>query len=166
MRYGICAGIEEAETVKAAGFDYLEMNVLDGLRPLEKENPVPEALQRLQKVGISCEGLNILLPGTHRVTGPEVDEEKLTSYLKVVGERAGQLGVKVIVFGSGGARRVPDGFPRDKAAEQILWFMRRAGEALAPHRITLVLEPLCKWVSNVIPLVSEGAGYVRKAAHR
>jgi sugar phosphate isomerase/epimerase len=165
MRFGICASVENARAVKEAGYDYVELTVLDALRPLDADDPTPAISRKLDEAGISCESMNILLPGSLKVTGPEVNREKLLSYMRTVGERAERLGVKTLVFGSGGSRGVPDGFSFEKAKVQILWFLKAAGDILGTHKITLALEPLDKWDSNIIQLVSEGACYVREVRH-
>src|SRR5258708_409778 len=120
MRYGICAGLEMAPAVKAAGFDYIELAGAGGLKPLARQDSSPEVHRQLQKVGISCESMNLLFSGGLKVTGPEADEKKLAFYIQTVAQRAERVGVETIVFGGGGARRVPDGFARDKAKEQVL----------------------------------------------
>jgi sugar phosphate isomerase/epimerase len=165
MRYGVCTGLENASALKAAGFDYIELAVAGDLKPMESADPTPGINQQLQKAGIPCESMNLLFSGNIKVTGPDASQERLASYMQTVGERAEKVGVKTIVFGGGGARKVPDGFPMEKAEEQILWFLKKTGDILATHKITLALEPLNRGETNIIHLVSEGADYVRKAAH-
>jgi len=165
MRYGVCAGLENASAVKATGFDYIEMTVVGHLKPLESEDPTPRIKRQLHEVGISCESMNVFLPGDLKVTGPSVNREKLTAYIKTAGERAERLGVKVIVFGSGAARKVPDGFPRAEAKNQILWFLKMVGEIFASHELTLAIEPLNQGETNIINSVAEGASYCREVGH-
>ena len=40
-------------------------------------------------------------------------------------KRASQLGAKVIVFGSSGAKNVPDGFDMEKAFEQVVFVLKK-----------------------------------------
>ena len=37
------------------------------------------------------------------------------AYVSKAFRRLSRLGIQIVVFGSGGARRVPDGFPKDEA---------------------------------------------------
>ena len=60
------------------------------------------------------------VPGAIKLTGPDVDPAKQMSYVTGLLGRLNKLGVKVVVFGSGGARRVPDGFSKDEAFTQLV----------------------------------------------
>ena len=55
------------------------------------------------------------ISGSLKITGPKVDPAALKAYVEVTLERTERAGVEVMVFGSGGARQVPDGFDRTKA---------------------------------------------------
>ncbi len=55
---------------------------------------------------------NSLVPGDLKIVGPVVDFERLRKYIGNVTARAQRVGMKTLVFGSGGARNVPDGFDR------------------------------------------------------
>src|SRR5207247_3267843 len=67
-----------------------------------------------------------------------------------------KLGVEVLVFGSGGARRVPDGFAREEAFKQLVDFGRRAAREARSHGITIAIEPLRKQETNIINSAAEG----------
>jgi sugar phosphate isomerase/epimerase len=75
--------------------------------------------------------------------------------------RAQQVGITRLVFGSGGARNVPDGFDRKKAVSQITAFARMSAELAALHGVTIVIEPLNKGECNIINSVAEGMEYVK-----
>ena len=66
------------------------------------------------------------------------------------------LGVETVVFGSGGARRVPEGFSHVTAWRQIADFLRLVGEYGEKYQINTALEPLRRKECNIINLVSEG----------
>ena len=61
-----------------------------------------------------------------RVTGPDIDRDQQTVYVRKAFDRLARLGTQIVVFGSGGARRVPDGFSKDDALKQLVDFGRRA----------------------------------------
>jgi hypothetical protein len=44
------------------------------------------------------------------------------AYVAKAFDRVARLGVRIVVFGSGGARRVPEGYPRDDAVRQMVDF--------------------------------------------
>ena len=62
----------------------------------------------------------------------------------------------MVVFGSGGARRVPEGFAKEDAFKQLVDFGRRAAREAKAHGITIAIEPLRKQESNIINTASEG----------
>jgi len=99
------------------------------------------------------------------VTGPDVDHEVQKGYLVRLMSRAGLCGMKTVVFGSGAARKIPDGFSRDHAWKQIITFSKLAAEAAAPNGITVVAEPLNRGESNVLNCVDESARLVEAVAH-
>ncbi|MHC4264174.1 MAG: sugar phosphate isomerase/epimerase family protein, partial [Planctomycetota bacterium] len=69
------------------------------------------------------------------------------------------------VFGSSAARRLPDGYPRDRAELELTALLARMGERAEHHGIVVCLEPLqpseCNWLNRV----SEGARVVRAVSH-
>jgi sugar phosphate isomerase/epimerase len=71
----------------------------------------------------------------------------------------------MLVFGSAGARNVPDSFDRAKAREQILAFDRMSSKIAAQHGVTFVAEPLNRGESNIVNSVAEAMEYVRAVNH-
>ena len=52
------------------------------------------------------------------------------------------------MFGSGGARRVPEGFPKEDAFEQFVEFGKRIAPEARAHGLTIAIEPLCRDETN------------------
>jgi len=165
MKLGVCTDWTEAETLKTAGFDFIELNVQAHLIPLEGEAAFTPVLATIRSSSLPALAANGFLPGSLKVTGPTVDIELLTAYAETACRRAGQAGLKTIVFGSGGARQVPDGFDRATAWRQLVDF----GKAVAPiatrHGITVVTEPLNRRECNILNSVGECARLVREVNH-
>lgn len=156
MRYGVCIGgdIPRIRLAKQSGFDYVESGF--GVLVSDPEEKQNEFIAALRRENIPCESVNCFLPGNLKVVGPEVNEDALYAYVKKGMEAGERFGVKTVVFGSGGARRIPDGFPYNEAIRQIGSFLSQiAGPLAAEHGMTVVIEPLCD--CNVIKTVKEGA---------
>ena len=68
----------------------------------------------------------------------------------------------MIVFGSSGAKNVPEGFPYDQAWEQIVQAMQIAAPIAAEHGITIVIEPLNKKEANIVLTGAEGLKLARE----
>ena len=159
MRFGVCIGNDNKKIAMAKefGFDYAESGF--SMLAEEKEAAEYDAFgEELARVGFTCESVNCFLPGSLPVCGPNVDEAALAAYVKRGMARGSALGVKTVVFGSSGARRVPEGFPYDEAVRQLLRFLQTiAGPLAAENGITIVMEPLQKKDTNLINTAKEGA---------
>lgn len=166
-RFGICGPLTIAAPAAAAGWDFIEGSVqaiFQGEVP-DEQWTMREQLAQLRTIGIRMEAANMLLPGDLKPVGPSVDQARIDTYLSRVFRRAGECGFKTLVFGSGVARMVPEGFDRARASEQIVAFAKRAGAEAAKAGVTLVFEPLNKGECNIINSVKEGAEFTRATDH-
>jgi D-psicose/D-tagatose/L-ribulose 3-epimerase len=146
---GYCTGLKNLEPAKAAGFDYVELGATEIANLTDEE--FAAAAARIKALGISTPVANLFLPGTLKVTGPDIQEAA--------------LGTGIVVFGSGGARRVPDGFAKEDAFKQLVDFGRRAAREAAKHNITIAIEPLRRQESNIINTAAEGLELVKAIDH-
>lgn len=162
MQLGVCADPDSARAFAEAGFDFLEIHVQNHLRPSESDQRWQPESDRLRLAHPPCRAANCFLPASLKVTGRDVNLDALTAYAETVFRRAQTVGVQVVVFGSGGARRIPDGFPREEAWEQLVAFGRRLGSLAERWGVTLAVEPLNRQETNVLTSVSDGARYVRQ----
>ena len=164
MKLGICAPLEKAADVKAAGADFLEVTIQSLTQPTVADADW-KGLEMARSCPLPILAGNVLLPGTLRVTGPDVDHAVQRSYLQRLMTRAGKCGLKTIVFGSGAARKIPEAFSVDIAWKQIVSFSKIAADAAQAAGITLVLEPLNQSETNVLNNVGEGGKLVKEVAH-
>jgi sugar phosphate isomerase/epimerase len=164
VQFGICTSVANAAAVKAAGWDYIEENVQNLLQGLVPDTQWQgENLTRslaLPVLAACC-----LVPAELKITGPAVDSAKLQEYIARVTARAAKVGIQTLVFGSGGARNVPDGWDRILAVEQIVAFARMAAELAAKHGLTLVAEHLNRRECNILNTVGEAEAIVRQVNH-
>jgi D-psicose/D-tagatose/L-ribulose 3-epimerase len=165
MKYGVCGGPDVARVAKKAGFDYFEWSVGSLLRPREDEQAFKAALKEARDVGLPCPAANVFIPADLKITGPAVDQKALEAFVATALRRAEIAGVETIVFGSGGARNIPEGFERETAWQQLVGFCQMLGETAMHHNVTIAVEPLNKSESNVINTVGEGAELVRQVDH-
>lgn len=163
MRWGICTGIENAQVLKSAGYDYIELAV-SNLMGLD-DGQFAEVVAELERVGLRAEACNVFLPGTLPVVGPDVDVDAQAAYVQEAMARVKRVGAEVVVFGSGRVRTVPDGFSRDEAKRQVMAFSRLAADAAARAGLRIALEPLNTSETNMITSVAEGYGLVQEVGH-
>lgn len=158
MRFGVCCGIDNEENVKIAvdaGFDYLECGFQLFANASEDDLTLWE--EREKKYGILCEATNCFLPGSMPVTGDNVNYDELKEFVERGMKNSARMGVKTVVFGSSGARSIPEGFPYAKGIEQMIYFLREIVSPIAEkYDITVVTEPLSANESNLINTVKEG----------
>jgi len=164
MRIGVCTA-PESMTRAVDGLDFVEGTVANLLCPREGESAFAKRLAAARACPLPVQAANVLLPGELKTTGPEVDPAAVDAYIAVVCRRAGLMGLKIIVYGSGGSRRVPEGFDRAAAADQIVGHLQRWGPMAAEAGVTFVLEPLNRQECNIVNSVGEGAELVRRADH-
>jgi sugar phosphate isomerase/epimerase len=157
---GYCVGLKGLETAKAAGFDYVELGVSE-IAALSDAD-FDAALERVKQVGIPTPNANLFLPGSIRLTGPQApDPEQQMAYVRKAFARLNRLGVKIVCFGSGGARRVPEGFPKEEAFQQLVAFGKRIAPEARANGITVVIEPLRRQETNIINTTAEGFELVK-----
>lgn len=164
MKFGICASTDSAEIAKKQGWDYLECNaqtVLQGLVP-EEQWTQREAIDQSVLPILAC---NSMVPASLKITGPDVDSDALARYMHNILRRAGKVGIQTLVFGSAGARNVPDGFDRQTAHRQIQDFIRMFSAVAVVHDVTVVAEPLNKGESNILNFVAEAMDDVKALEH-
>jgi D-psicose/D-tagatose/L-ribulose 3-epimerase len=154
---GYCS--DDLDQAKAAGFDYAELGVRN-FAALSEED-FAALLRKKKDLGMETPAGNVFLPNDVKVVGPEVDEARQMAYVKTAFARAEQLDLRTIVFGSGGARRAPEGFPRDKAFAQLVAFVKRILPEARAHHVLLAVEPLRTEETNMINSVKEGLEWVR-----
>lgn len=173
MRFGCCGsmisphqdslGVEIVEELAGFGFDYLELSFRD-LAALS-EPDVARLQRRIEAVGIRCEACNNFFPAAVRLTGPEASLPRAIEYSTRALERAAQIGVTVVVFGSADAKNVPPGYPYSDAWRQIVELLQTLGPVAGKLGITIVIEPLNRRESNIICTAAEGLKLVREVAH-
>ena len=154
IRLGVCTSPDNIDLIADAGFDYIEIGFawLNGL----SEEEYQQALAKVKASRIKVEASNGMLPGTLKVVGPDVDENAIRAYFEKTFARGQEIGVKTVVFGSGAARAVPEGFPQDEAWRQIYRYLTIAAEYCDKYDIDLAIEPLRRVECNIMNLVTEG----------
>lgn len=159
MKFGICGSTGLAVAAAAGGWEYIEENAQGMFRGLELD------WQRPAKAALPVPSVNSMLPGSLKITGPDARHEPLLDYMGRLLARAAVSGVDIVVFGSGGARMVPDGWDRQTAVSQIASFLSAVAPIAMQNGVTIVIEPLNRGECNIINTVAEAMTYVHKVDH-
>ncbi len=164
VRIGICVDPDRFEAAQAAGFDYVEINASKTAALDEAE--FGQLAARVKAMRIPVAAANVFIPAAIKLVGPEVDKARQEAYVASTLGRLKTLGVSVLVLGSGGARRVPDGFSRDEAFAQLVDFCRRIAPVARRNGITIAVEPLRRQETNILNTASEGLALVKAVDRR
>jgi D-psicose/D-tagatose/L-ribulose 3-epimerase len=158
VQVGYCTTLGNVDAARTAGFDYVELSTSEiaALSDADFE----QAAARIQQAGIAVPATNLFLPATLKVTGPAIDREQQMAYVRKAFARLARLGTQIVVFGSGGARHVPDGFPKEQAFQQLVEFGRRIAPEARARGITIAVEPLRHEETNIINSAAEGLALV------
>lgn len=152
IKLGVCTEETYAAELAEIGFEYIELNLARLGKMSEEE--FAKVKETIDASPIKAEAFNVMMPPGYALTGDAANIDEALEFLAVAYARAKQLGGQVVVFGSGGARRVPEGFPMDKAFDQLVDFLRRVS-AMLPEGMTIVVEPLNRGETNIIHSVQE-----------
>jgi len=162
MKFGVCVGTdaEKIKVLKDTGFDYVETNLTD-IATISEED-FEAFLLALKTIDIPCEASNCFIPGEYKLVGKDIDYEKISAYVSKALSRASRAGIKSAVFGSGGARRVPEGVSRADAHKQITYFLKEiVSPEAAKYGIRIAIEPLNKQECNCLNSVHEGVAIAK-----
>jgi len=157
MQFGVCTGIENADIAQAAGFAFIEPTV----RSLHSGKDFVVIQASHAAAGLPTPTFNVFVPGDLKITGLTVDLAKLQAYVAESLRRVKSVGGSLVVFGSGGARNIPDGFSRDAAWQQLIDFLQMVADECDKSGVTIAIEPLNRKESNVINSVAEGVALAK-----
>lgn len=165
LELGICTSYQKGEVMKKAGFQFVEGGVANIMMPKEDDAAFEKRLAEIKSAALPVRACNGFIPGELKVVGPEPKLDAAVAYATIAIRRAPKAGVVRIVLGSGGIRRVPEGFSRDKARDQFVEFCKKIAPVAQENGIIIVLEPLNKKECNFITRVDEGAEIVDAVGH-
>jgi len=162
---GVCRDSKDAAAMKAAGYDFLEGNVGSLCVPDKSDAEFGKSLAQLKGLALPVLAGHGFLPNNLKVVGPQADHDVAAEYAGTALRRAGAANIRTLVFGSGGARQIPDGFDPAQAREQFIAFGKRIAPVAAKAGVLLVLEPLNRKECNFINSLTEGADLITAIAH-
>jgi sugar phosphate isomerase/epimerase len=165
MKIGVCINPFTALSWPSLPCDYVEANVQTLFRPEASESEFASDLEKLTAWSGHIAAANCFLPADLKVTGPAVDLVRLARYADTAFRRAARVGATFIVFGSGGARQIPEGWPLAEGFEQFVRALEVCAPLAAKHGVILVVEPLNRAECNLVNTVLEGAAAVARMNH-
>lgn len=177
MKFAICnetfQGWEWERTcryVAGAGYNGIEIapfTLAEDVRsiPAERRREIREIAV---DSGLDVVGLHWLLvsPKGLSMTSPDAAVRQATSeYVSALVDFCGDVGGRVMVFGSPAQRRIADGETRETAEQRFADALRPALDRAAERGVTICLEPLPQPEANYLLTLGEAVALMKKLDH-
>jgi len=145
------------DTAMAHGYDFAEATVGLIMKLSDEE------LKRAVDNKLRFEVANSFIPPTIPICETmKNDPKKLEDYVDEAMRRMNLLGCEMVIFGSGGARRIPDGMNRAAAEALLDEFILLCDRLAKAHNVIVALEPLNTDETNYMNSVAEGYEITRR----
>ncbi len=165
LAFGVCGSMSKGAMLRQAGCDYIEEGVSALLMPDKDDEAFAKRLPEISAAILPVKNCNSFIPAGLKSVGPEAKHAEILAYANIAFRRARTVGVDIITFGSGGSRKVPDGFPMDEAKKQFIELLKAMGPLAAAQQVRVSVEPLNKGECNFLNNIKEVAEVVRAAGH-
>jgi sugar phosphate isomerase/epimerase len=162
---GIVSRLEQDSLVYASGFRVIGESVGRMLSPSLTEEKFQQNVELIKKAKCKLYLCNVFFPGTIKIAGPDVDQKRVLSYADTVLSRARQAGILFIILGSGGPRRIPDSFDKEKAKAGFIILCKKLAALAGKYDVKIALESLQSSETNFLNTVKEAAEIVRGVNH-
>lgn len=164
-KLGIATSLDQDSLAYSSGFRMITESAQKILSPNLTEEEFQVNLKKIKSAKCKVMTCNLFFPGNIKIAGPDVDEEKVLAYTDVLLSRAKQAGVKFIVLGSSGSRRIPEGYDLVKAKSDFVKLCNKLGQIAKKYQVTIVLENLETTETNFITSLKSAAEIVRLVNH-
>lgn len=163
MKIGICGTPENWAEIKKCGYDYAE-GYFRGIAIAEKE--AFEKMCRYQRdAALPVEAVNGIFGTDIPLYGGKETPSVIEDYADRGFYRAKTLGAQIAVFGSGAARRIPEGMEKERAKERFAEVLCLLGDMAKRSGMKLALEPLRYQETNFINTLQDGIEICEYAGH-
>lgn len=162
---GIASSLENDAVLYQSGFQLIGESVGKLLSPKLSQEQILKNKSSLKEMQCQVYMCNSFFPGDLKIAGDQVDEQKVLTYADSVFSRASQLGIKAIVLGSGGSRRLPEAYDVQKAEAAFIKLAKKIALLAKPYGVKIFLEALNSTETNFITTLQQAAKIVRAVNH-
>ena len=143
------------------GYDYIELPLHEVAQIDSRE--LEELADLLKELDLPCRGCNAFLPPSIQIVGRDVTSpEEVDRYLVRAFQRMERLGASIAGLGSPKSRTCPEDFPPERGLEQLIRFLRRAGQIAQDYGVVVALEHNNRSETNLINRYGEGLAVIRR----
>jgi len=164
-KFAVCGKVSDYPVIAAAGYDYVEVSVGDFLVPGKNDSTFQDNLKQMKRLDAKIISCINFIPAILSITGTETRHDEILVWAETAFRRAQMAGIQRIVFGSGGARKVPDGFDKQQATQQFIDLCKQMAPLAQKYEVIVVVEPLNTGETNIINSLAEGAAIVKAVNH-
>ena len=163
---GIITGLDRDSIYSASGYPFREEGVQGSFSPRTWSEEQFQRNMALVKT-FRCKVLsaNSFFHPYIKLVGPDRNEAVILGYADTVFRRAHQAGLRIVVLGSGDARRIPEGYDRQLAREEFVDVARKMAVIAKKYDITIAMENLNRAETNFGNSLAEVVGLVREVNH-
>lgn len=163
---GIITGLDRDSMYAANGYGYREEGVQGSFSPRKwSEEQFQKNLALMRTSRCKVVSANSFFHGYIKLVGPDRNEAVILGYADTVFRRAHQAGLKIVVLGSGDARKIPDGYDRQLARDEFVDVVRKMAVIAKRYDITIAMENLNRGETNFGNSLAEVVGLVREVNH-
>lgn len=163
---GVCTSLAQDSLLAAHHVLRMEESVANVFNPRNvSEEKFREILQKIRSAESRVLSANVFIPGSIKLVGPGLNEAVVLGYVDTVMKRASMAGLKIIVLGSGEARRIPAGFDSVQASQQFIHIARKMAEVAEKYKMTIAMENLNHTETNMILSFREAVQYAKTINH-
>ncbi len=164
--YGVNKSYGNVELYKEAGATMITVATSQVLMPDKSDEQFAEKLKEMKNLELPVFASNGFIRPKHlKCTGPKANHDEVLVWAETVFSRISQAGGKMVIFGSGGSRHLPEGWPVEKANEQFIALLKKMGPLAKKYGVTVAIEQLNTNECNYITTIAEAAAIVRAVDH-
>jgi sugar phosphate isomerase/epimerase len=163
---GVCTSLTQDSLLAAHQVTRMEESVANVFNPRNvSEEKFQENLRKIKSAKSQIVSANVFIPGSIKLVGPALNEAVVLGYVDTVMQRASMAGLKIIVLGSGEARRIPAGFDSVQASKQFIHIAKKMADVAAKYKMTIAMENLNHTETNMILSFREAVQYAKAIDH-
>lgn len=163
VKIGVNTSYSNDSVLAAAGYEYIEESTQKLFTG--SDSAFRSQLAAVKKTKLPVKVTNVFFPGSIKLTGPNVNEAVVLNYVDSVMKRAKIAGVKIIVLGSSGSRKLPEGFSREEAIRQFVDIGRKMAVVAKKHDVVIAMENLNTLEDNFITTLAFANNIVNQIGH-
>lgn len=150
----------DIKILEDCGYDFAELTV--GSIVNLSDDEFNELLSFSKETDIHIDVFNSFIPPHLPLAGPLKNENALKIYIDLAFGRMSALEGRMVILGSGAARRIPKGTSMSDGMKDIEDFLTLCSEYTQKYNMILAIEPLNSGETNVIFTVSDAAALTKK----